>query len=103
MALRWAMRMTRGQRKIEIRLIESEVGRQVCFSKRHVGLFNMLSELPTMCGAEVAAVTFSLGGKPFSLGHPLSSLSSTTSTPLTDITHLDGCWWWFLPAWCRQE
>ena len=59
-----------GRRKIEIRPIESEEARQVCFSKRRRGLFNKLSELSTMCGIGVAAVAFSPGGKAFSVGHP---------------------------------
>jgi hypothetical protein len=50
--------------------IESEEARKVCFSRRRTGLFNKLSELSTMCGAEVAAVAFSPGGKAFSFGHP---------------------------------
>ncbi|KAM0912177.1 hypothetical protein ACQ4PT_012888 [Festuca glaucescens] len=59
-----------GRKKIEIRPIESEEARQVCFSKRRTGLFNKVSELSTLCGAEVAAVVFSPGGKAFSIGHP---------------------------------
>ncbi|KAM0860829.1 hypothetical protein ACQ4PT_046293 [Festuca glaucescens] len=59
-----------GRQKIEIRRIESEEARQVCFSKRRAGLFKKASELAILCGAEVAAVVFSPAGKAFSFGHP---------------------------------
>jgi hypothetical protein len=70
MASRRANSTSTGRKKIEIRPIESEEARKVCFSRRRTGLFNKLSELSTMCGAEVAAVAFSPGGKAFSFGHP---------------------------------
>jgi hypothetical protein len=63
-------RTTMGRQKIEIRRIESEEARQVCFSKRRAGLFKKASELAILCGAEVAAVVFSPAGKAFSFGHP---------------------------------
>lgn len=44
--------------------------RQVTFSKRRTGLFKKAHEIATLCGAEVAVVVFSPGGKPFSFGHP---------------------------------
>uniref|UniRef100_A0ACD5X5C4 Uncharacterized protein n=1 Tax=Avena sativa TaxID=4498 RepID=A0ACD5X5C4_AVESA len=59
-----------GRQKIEIRRIESEEARQVCFSKRRAGLFKKASELAILCGAEVATVVFSPAGKAFSFGHP---------------------------------
>jgi hypothetical protein len=63
-------RTTTGRQKIEIRPIESEDARQVCFSKRRVGLFKKASELTILCGAEAAAVVFSPAGKAFSFGNP---------------------------------
>ncbi|CAM0952283.1 unnamed protein product [Alopecurus aequalis] len=63
-------RTSMGRQKIEIRRIESEEARQVCFSKRRAGLFKKASELSILCGAEVAAVVFSPAGKAFSFGHP---------------------------------
>ncbi|CAM0885613.1 unnamed protein product [Alopecurus aequalis] len=63
-------RTSMGRQKIEIRRIESEEARQVCFSKRRAGLFKKASELAILCGAEVAAVVFSPAGKAFSFGHP---------------------------------
>jgi hypothetical protein len=42
----------------------------VCFSKRKHGLFKKAADLSVLCGAHVAAVAFSPGGKPFSFGHP---------------------------------
>uniref|UniRef100_A0ACD5U289 Uncharacterized protein n=1 Tax=Avena sativa TaxID=4498 RepID=A0ACD5U289_AVESA len=59
-----------GRKKIEIRRLKTKEQRQVCFSKRRTGLFNKATELGVMCGVEVAAVTFSQGGKAFSYGHP---------------------------------
>jgi hypothetical protein len=59
-----------GRQKIEIRRIESDEARQVCFSKSRAGLFKKASELSTLCGADVAAVVFSPAGKAFSFGHP---------------------------------
>jgi hypothetical protein len=59
-----------GRQKIEIRRIESDEARQVCFSKRRAGLFKKASDLSTLCGADVAAVVFSPAGKAFSFGHP---------------------------------
>ncbi|XP_062191371.1 agamous-like MADS-box protein AGL29 [Phragmites australis] len=63
-------RPSMGRQKIEIRRIESDEARQVCFSKRRAGLFKKASELSILCGAEVAAVVFSPAGKAFSFGHP---------------------------------
>ncbi|PUZ46628.1 hypothetical protein GQ55_7G096700 [Panicum hallii var. hallii] len=59
-----------GRQKIEIRRIESDEARQVCFSKRRAGLFKKASELSILCSADVAAVVFSPAGKAFSFGHP---------------------------------
>jgi len=59
-----------GRQKIEIRRIESDEARKVCFSKRRAGLFKKASELSILCGADVAAVVFSPAGKAFSFGHP---------------------------------
>ncbi|XP_042455544.1 agamous-like MADS-box protein AGL61 [Zingiber officinale] len=66
-----AMKKTgNGRRKIEIKRIEKEEERQVCFSKRRASLFNKANELSHLCGAQLAVVVFSPGGKPFSYGHP---------------------------------
>lgn len=64
---------TKGRQRIEMKSIEGEEARQVCFSKRRPSLFKKASELSTLCGAEVAVVTFSPGGKCFSFGHPSTS------------------------------
>lgn len=80
-------RPSMGRQKIEIRRIESEEARQVCFSKRRAGLFKKASELSILCGAEVAAVVFSPAGKAFSFGHPSVEslldrfLASSSSSP----------------------
>ncbi|CAL4899871.1 unnamed protein product [Urochloa decumbens] len=63
-------RPSMGRQKIEIRRIESDEARQVCFSKRRAGLFKKASELSILCGADVTAVVFSPAGKAFSFGHP---------------------------------
>ncbi|WVZ92589.1 hypothetical protein U9M48_038639 [Paspalum notatum var. saurae] len=76
-----------GRQKIEIRRIESDEARQVCFSKRRAGLFKKASELSILCGADVAAVVFSPAGKAFSFGHPSVEsiverfLASSSSSP----------------------
>ncbi|KMZ66208.1 Agamous-like MADS-box protein AGL61 [Zostera marina] len=59
-----------GRQKIEIKKIENEEARQVCFSKRRTGLFKKASELSVLCGAEISVVVFSPAGKVFSFGHP---------------------------------
>jgi hypothetical protein len=59
-----------GRKKIEIRRIESKLGRQVRFSKRRPGLFKKASELATICDAKVAVVAFSPANKVFTFGHP---------------------------------
>ncbi|KAJ8645420.1 hypothetical protein MRB53_007168 [Persea americana] len=59
-----------GRQKIEIKKIENEDSRQVCFSKRRAGLFKKASELCILCGAEIAIIVFSPAGKAFSFGHP---------------------------------
>nr|AIG21858.1 MADS-box transcription factor 50 [Brachypodium distachyon] len=61
---------TKGRQKIEIKAIHSEKARHVCFSKRRQGLFGKANELSTLCGAGVAIVVFSPGGKIFSFGNP---------------------------------
>ena len=61
---------TMGRRKIEMKMVVDNSCRQVTFSKRRTGLFKKANELATLCGAEVAVVVFSPGGKPFSFGQP---------------------------------
>ena len=94
---------SQGKRKIEIKLIGKKTSRQVTFSKRRGGLFKKASELCTLCGAEVAIVTFSGAGKLFTFGHPTaesvirrylnsSSSSSSSSSSMEGkevITHVE--------------
>ncbi|WVZ62482.1 hypothetical protein U9M48_012230 [Paspalum notatum var. saurae] len=61
---------SKGRQKIEIKPIENEQTRQVCFSKRRQGLFKKASELSTLCGAMVGCVVFTIKGRCFSFGHP---------------------------------
>lgn len=61
---------TMGRQNVEIMPIQDEKACQVCFSKLRQGLFNKAGELSVLCGAEVASVVFSPGGKLFSFGHP---------------------------------
>lgn len=51
-------------------MVKDAGSRQVTFSKRRNGVFKKANELAILCGAEVAVVVFSPGGKPFSFGHP---------------------------------
>ncbi|CAN6213565.1 unnamed protein product [Urochloa humidicola] len=61
---------SKGRQKIEIKYIENDDARQVCFSKRRQGLFKKASELSILCGAVVGTVVFSQVGRSFSFGHP---------------------------------
>ena len=64
-------RTSKGRQRIEIRRIENQEARQVCFSKRRAGLFKKASDLAIMCGVDVAAVVFSPSlTRVFSFGHP---------------------------------
>ncbi|XP_026664940.1 agamous-like MADS-box protein AGL61 [Phoenix dactylifera] len=71
-----------GRQKIEMKRIEREEARQVCFSKRRAGLFKKANELSILCGAEIGIIVFSPAGKPFSFGHP--SVSSIIDRFLSD-------------------
>lgn len=79
---------TKGRQRIEMKCIEGEEARQVCFSKRRPSLFKKASELSTLCGAEVAVVTFSPGGKCFSFGHPSPS---SVADRFLSVHTLGGC------------
>ncbi|KAL5771998.1 hypothetical protein ACOSQ2_011922 [Xanthoceras sorbifolium] len=59
-----------GSRKIEIKKISKKSSLYVTFAKRRQGLFNKAGECCVLSGAEVAIITFSPGGKPFTFGHP---------------------------------
>ncbi|XP_062217674.1 agamous-like MADS-box protein AGL29 [Phragmites australis] len=59
-----------GRQKIEIKPIQNEEARQVCFSKRRQGLFKKASELSILCGAMIGAIVFSKSGRTYSFGHP---------------------------------
>ncbi|KAJ3708409.1 hypothetical protein LUZ61_012114 [Rhynchospora tenuis] len=59
-----------GRQKIAIERIQKEDARQVCFSKRRVGLFKKAHELSVLCGAHLAVLVFSPAKKPYSFGHP---------------------------------
>ena len=61
---------SKGRQKIEIAKIPKKNHLQVTFSKRKSGLFKKASELCTLCGANIAILVFSPGGKVFSFGHP---------------------------------
>ncbi|CAN1808548.1 Agamous-like MADS-box protein AGL29 [Linum perenne] len=61
---------TKGRQKIPLQKIEDPIGRAITFSKRRRGIYKKASELVTLCGAEIAILVFSPGGKPFSFGSP---------------------------------
>ncbi|GJM99192.1 hypothetical protein PR202_ga16273 [Eleusine coracana subsp. coracana] len=61
---------SKGRQRIEIRYIEDKAKRQVAFSKRRTGVFKKASEVSQLCGAHVAVVVFSEGGKAFAIGNP---------------------------------
>ncbi|XP_066392097.1 agamous-like MADS-box protein AGL29 [Miscanthus floridulus] len=72
------------RRKIEIKPIENENARQVCFSKHRQGLFKKASEISILCGAMVGSVVFSSFGKSFSFGHP--SIDDVVNRFLNSVT-----------------
>ncbi|CAM8904258.1 unnamed protein product [Rhodiola kirilowii] len=59
-----------GRKKIEMKLVKKKSNRMVTFSKRRMSIFGKASELSTLCGAQVAIMIFSPGGKLYSFGHP---------------------------------
>ncbi|KAF7811110.1 agamous-like MADS-box protein AGL62 [Senna tora] len=61
---------TKGQQKIELRRMENEKSLSVTFSKRRKGLFSKASALATLCGAEVAIMVVSPGGRLYAFGSP---------------------------------
>ncbi|KAF8651996.1 hypothetical protein HU200_062936 [Digitaria exilis] len=63
-------RPSKGRQRIEIRLIKDADRLEVTFSKRKSGLLKKASELSLLCGAHVAFVVFSPGGRAFALGTP---------------------------------
>uniref|UniRef100_A0A7N0TVX2 MADS-box domain-containing protein n=1 Tax=Kalanchoe fedtschenkoi TaxID=63787 RepID=A0A7N0TVX2_KALFE len=61
---------SKGRQKIEIKKILKPDQRQVTFSKRRTGLFKKAGELSVLCGAEIAIIVVSEGGKPYTFGSP---------------------------------
>ncbi|EYU33456.1 hypothetical protein MIMGU_mgv11b022311mg [Erythranthe guttata] len=54
-----------GRKKLEIKRIEDNGARMVCFSKRRNGLIKKAKELSVLCDVDVAAIIFSKRGKLF--------------------------------------
>ncbi|KAL7135117.1 hypothetical protein ABFS83_11G071400 [Erythranthe nasuta] len=54
-----------GRKKLEIKRIEENSARMVCFSKRRNGLIKKAKELSVLCDVDVAAIIFSKRGKLF--------------------------------------
>ncbi|EYU33460.1 hypothetical protein ABFS82_11G073200 [Erythranthe guttata] len=52
-----------GRKKLEIKRIEENSARMVCFSKRRNGLIKKARELSVLCDVDVAAIIFSKRGK----------------------------------------
>lgn len=53
-----------------MKVIEDENARVVTFSKRRSSLFKKATEISVLCGAQVALLIFSIGGRGHSFGHP---------------------------------
>ncbi|KAL8488961.1 hypothetical protein ACS0TY_025031 [Phlomoides rotata] len=81
---------TLGRRRIEIKKIEKRSNLQVTFTKRRIGLFKKASELSLLCGAQIAILVQSPGGKIYSFGHPsvedLINCFLTADVPPPQIT-----------------
>ncbi|KAL9151761.1 hypothetical protein ABFS82_11G073000 [Erythranthe guttata] len=54
-----------GRKKLEIKRIEENGARMVCFSKRRNGLIKKAKELSVLCDVDLAAIIFSNRGKLF--------------------------------------
>ncbi|KAL7093987.1 hypothetical protein ACP275_11G072900 [Erythranthe tilingii] len=54
-----------GRKKLEIKRIEENGARMVCFSKRRNGLIKKAKELSVLCDVDLAAIVFSNRGKLF--------------------------------------
>ncbi|KAL3833621.1 hypothetical protein ACJIZ3_008357 [Penstemon smallii] len=65
-----ASKKTMGRQKIEIIKIKNKTRLQVTFTKRRLGLFKKASELSVLCGAKIAILVQSPGGKIFTFGNP---------------------------------
>ncbi|KAF6139483.1 hypothetical protein GIB67_033162 [Kingdonia uniflora] len=64
-----------GRCKITIEHINEKSKRQVTFSKRRQGIFSKATELSKLTGADVAIITFSPGGRPFTFSNkPVESI-----------------------------
>ncbi|CAL5434943.1 unnamed protein product [Camellia sinensis] len=62
--------MGSGKKKIEIKRVEKKGQRMVTFSKRRHGLFNKARQLRSLTGADIAILTFSPAGRPYTHGEP---------------------------------
>ncbi|XP_028123577.1 agamous-like MADS-box protein AGL29 [Camellia sinensis] len=62
--------MGSGKKKIEIKRVEKEGQRMVTFSKRRHGLFNKARQLRSLTGADIAILTFSPAGRPYTHSEP---------------------------------
>ncbi|XP_062217675.1 agamous-like MADS-box protein AGL29 [Phragmites australis] len=74
-----------GRQKIEIKPIQNEEARQVCFSKRRQGLFKKASELSILCGAMIGAIVFSKSDSPDN--GPTSGGENHDSGDVTETVH----------------
>ncbi|CAN8286270.1 unnamed protein product [Cochlearia groenlandica] len=57
-----------GRGRVEMKMIENKINRQVTFSKRRNGLLKKAYELSVLCDAEVALIVFSSRGKLYEFG-----------------------------------
>ncbi|URE39405.1 K-box region [Musa troglodytarum] len=61
-----------GRRRVELRRIEDNTSRQVCFSKRRNGLLKKAKELSVLCDVEVGLILSSAKGKLYHFASPYS-------------------------------
>ncbi|KAJ4836134.1 Agamous-like MADS-box protein mads3 [Turnera subulata] len=57
-----------GRGRVELKMIENKINRQVTFSKRRHGLMKKAHELSVLCDAEIALIIFSSRGKVYDFG-----------------------------------
>ncbi|URE39406.1 K-box region [Musa troglodytarum] len=75
-----------GRRRVELRRIEDNTSRQVCFSKRRNGLLKKAKELSVLCDVEVGLILSSAKGKLYHFASPYRN--SFPQIPVMDGLHL---------------
>lgn len=80
-----------GRGRVQLKLIENKINRQVTFSKRRAGLLKKAHEISVLCDAEVGLIVFSNKGKLFEYStdswYYSTSDSSSSSSFSSSFSH----------------